>query len=62
MWSYEVRFTNIQVDITFMIPTLIDGVLHMPKELNGFSDRVLSHWFPTRKSSHVGAGRKIMQW
>ena len=23
--------------------------LHMSKELNGLSDRVLSHWFPMRK-------------
>ena len=26
----------------------------MPKELNGLSDRVLSHWSPMGKSSHVG--------
>ena len=26
----------------------------MLKELNGLSDRVLSHWFPTGKSSHAG--------
>jgi hypothetical protein len=25
-------------------------------------DGVLSHWFPMRKSSHVGVGRKTMQW
>ena len=25
-------------------------------------DRVLSHWFPIRKRSHPGAGRKIRQW
>ena len=24
-------------------------------------DRVLSHWFPTRKGSHAGAGRKTRQ-
>ena len=30
----------------------------MPKELNGLSDRVLPHWFPTGKSSHVGVGRR----
>ena len=44
--------------------------LRMPKELNdlsvwmlnGLSDWVLSHWFPTEKSSHAGAGRKIGQW
>ena len=24
----------------------------MSKELNGLSDRVLSHWFPTRKFPH----------
>ena len=28
----------------------------MSKEFNGLSDRVLSHWFPTGKSSHAGAG------
>ena len=27
----------------------------MPKELNGLSDQVLSHWFPTGKSSHTCA-------
>jgi hypothetical protein len=32
--------------------------LHMPKELNGLSDRVLSHWFPTKKNSHAGADKK----
>ena len=31
---------------------------HMPKELNGLSDHVLSHWYPTRKSSHTSAGKK----
>ena len=36
--------------------------LYMPKELSVLSDRVLSHSFPTRKSSHAGAGRKIGQW
>ena len=30
----------------------------MPKELSGLTDRILSHWFPTGKSSHVGAGGK----
>ena len=30
--------------------------------LNGSTDRVLSHWFPTRKSSHAGACRKTGQW
>ena len=25
-------------------------------------DRVLSHWFPTRKSFHTNAGRKTGQW
>ena len=30
----------------------------MPKEFNGISDRVLSHWFPTGKSfTQVRAGR-----
>ena len=29
----------------------------MPQELDGLSDRVLSHWFPIEKSSHAGAGR-----
>jgi len=32
--------------------------LHMPKELNGLSDQVSSHWYPTRKSSHAGASRE----
>ena len=40
-----------------IFPSQSMGFLHMPKELNDFSDRVLSHWFPPRKSSHVGAGR-----
>ena len=35
--------------------------LHMPKELNGLSDWVLSHKFPTRKSSHADANRKTKQ-
>ena len=30
----------------------------MPKEVNGLSDRVLSHWFPTGKRFHVGATMK----
>ena len=32
--------------------------LQLPKELNGLSDRVLSLWFPTRKSSHTGADKE----
>ena len=36
--------------------------LHMPKKLNGLSDRVLSYWFQTRKSSDTSAGRKIDRW
>jgi hypothetical protein len=32
--------------------------LHMPKELDGFSDWVLSHWFPTGKNFQVGVGKK----
>ena len=28
----------------------------MPKELNGFSDQVSSHWFPMGKSTHASAG------
>ena len=35
--------------------------LHMSKEINGLSDRVLSHWFPMGKSSKAGAGKKIGQ-
>ena len=31
--------------------------LHMPKVLNALSDQVLSHWSPTRKSSHAGIDR-----
>ena len=30
----------------------------MPNKLNGLNDRVLSHWFPMRKNSHIGADRK----
>ena len=30
----------------------------MLNELNGLSDWVLSHWFPMRKNSHVGANMK----
>ena len=30
----------------------------MLKELNDLSDQVLSHWFPTGKSSHACAGRR----
>ena len=33
----------------------------MPKEPNGLSDQVLSHWFPTGKSSHAGVGKKTGQ-
>jgi hypothetical protein len=32
--------------------------LHMLKKLNGSSDRILSHGFPTRKHSHASAGRE----
>jgi hypothetical protein len=32
--------------------------IHMSKNRNGLSDHKLSHWFPTKRSSHVGAGRK----
>ena len=35
---------------------------HMPKELVSFSDQVLSHWFPTGKSSHASVGKKIGRW
>jgi hypothetical protein len=43
--------------------------LHIPKELNGFNDwtinglidRVLSSWFPTRKSSHLSMDEKTGQ-
>ena len=30
--------------------------LHTPKEFNVLRDRVLSHWVPTRRSSHACAG------
>ena len=57
MWQYPLRITNIQVDITFIIPKL-NGV-----NLNIYNfDRLLSHWFPVRKSSHESAGRKTGQW
>ena len=32
--------------------------LHKPIELNGSSDWVLSHWFPTWKSFHIGFGQE----
>ena len=35
---------------------------HVPKELNGLSDQVLSHWFSTGKSSLTSASRKTRQW
>ena len=34
------------------------GFLHIPKELNGLSEWVLSHWFTTGRSSHAGATRR----
>ena len=36
-------------------------ILPMPKKLNGLSDLVFSHWFPTGKSSHACASKKIGQ-
>ena len=42
MWQYSVKITNIQVDITFIIPKLINVVPSHKKELNGLSDHVLS--------------------
>jgi hypothetical protein len=51
-------YYSIQVDITFIIPKLVNKFLHMPKKLNASSHRVLSHWFPTRKSSHACLGKK----
>jgi hypothetical protein len=36
--------------------------LHMPKELDGLSDWVLSHWLPAGKSSHADADKKTKQW
>ena len=65
MWQYPVKIINIQLDVTFIIPKLIDGGYHMSNELNGLSDRtlnvlsdqVLPCCFPTGKSSHVGVGR-----
>ena len=36
--------------------------LHMSKKLNDLSDRVLSQWFPKRKSSYAGADRETGQW
>ena len=32
--------------------------LHMPKELNDLSDRVLPHWFPMRRSSPRMCGQE----
>ena len=61
MWQYPVKIINIQVDIIFIIPKLIDKFLHMPKKLNGLRDWVLSHWFPTgptgKSSTHMRARR-----
>jgi hypothetical protein len=33
----------------------------MSKELGGFSDQTLSHWFPMEKGSHAVASRKTRQ-
>ena len=41
-----------------LFPSQVMEFLHVPKELNGLSDHVLTHWFPTGKSFHTGAGRK----
>ena len=44
-----------------LFPNQLMEFVHMPKELNDLSDWVLSHWFPTGKRSHAGAGRKTGQ-
>ena len=66
MWQYPVKITNIQVDITFIINKLIDGV---PSHARGdLSDRVLSHWFPHKCTHEVWAlkeawdGRGPTEW
>ena len=46
----------------FLVGNQCDNTWLNDQALNGLSDRVLSHWFPTRKSSHAGAGRKTRQW
>ena len=38
-----------------LFPSWLMEFLHMPKELNGLSDHVLSHWFPKEKNSHACA-------
>ena len=43
-------------------PSKVMESLHMPKEFNGLSDWVLSHWFPMEKSSEAGVGWKTGQW
>ena len=45
-WQYLVKITNTQVGITFIIPKLTYEVNHMPEEINGLSDKVLSHLIP----------------
>ena len=45
-----------------LFPSQLMKFLHMSKEPNGLSDRVLSYWFPTWKSSYTCPGMKIRQW
>jgi hypothetical protein len=35
-----------------LFPSQLMKFLHMPKELNGYSDHVFSHWFQTAKFPH----------
>ena len=62
MWQYLDKFTNMEIDITFIILKVINGVNHMSKEFNGLCDWVSSHWFPTGKNSYTCVGQKSGQW
>ena len=53
IWQYLVRITNI-------LKYLME-FLHTTKELDGLSDRIFSHWFPTRKKPHAGAGMEHVE-
>ena len=62
-WS---KLQIIKLTSLSLFPSQLMEFHHMPKELDDFndrafndlSDRVLSYWFPTRKSSQAGACRK----
>jgi hypothetical protein len=54
MWQYPIKITNIQVEITFIVPKLIDGV---PSHAKGVEWLKWPGRFPTRKNSHVCVGK-----